>query len=197
MNPSHNKNIYLAFPIIVFVISVLLLGGAWNIYVSSKSDIKVRQQAQSTSVVLKIIREIHVAILNAETGQRGYILTQNDSYLEPYRNGISQYQSSLGELKEGLSGRTTEPHIELILDIERLSIQKIEELSETISYVKSGDMEKVREITESNLGKSLMDQISQKIEAFYIIERGILDDTLTESSRFCNCHLYRSAHRTK
>ena len=39
------------------------------------------------------------ALLNAETGQRGYLLTGNPIYLEPYRYGITSVDSGLREIE--------------------------------------------------------------------------------------------------
>ncbi len=44
-------------------------------------------------------RTLLTALVNQETGQRGYILTGDDSFLEPYRRGGETFRETLGSLQ--------------------------------------------------------------------------------------------------
>jgi methyl-accepting chemotaxis protein len=45
-----------------------------------------------------------LALVNAETGQRGYVITGNDSFLEPYRGAEAEAREAVAKLRELLRG---------------------------------------------------------------------------------------------
>ena len=63
----------------------------------STDAVEDMQEAQLTRSALN---ELKQTILDAETGQRGYLLTGDERYLEPYTNGISQVNQQLDELRQ-------------------------------------------------------------------------------------------------
>jgi len=50
-------------------------------------------------------QSLEVALLNEETGIRGYALTQNPEFLSPYREGLADEAAALGVLREYLADR--------------------------------------------------------------------------------------------
>src|SRR5215472_5625594 len=48
--------------------------------------------------------QLEVALLNQETGVRGYVLTRQQSFLEPYRFGLAQQARQVSRLRPLLSG---------------------------------------------------------------------------------------------
>lgn len=51
-----------------------------------------------THLVLEKLQEVHVNITEAETGQRGYMLTGQERYLKQYSAGVNQVRQDLTEL---------------------------------------------------------------------------------------------------
>lgn len=109
---------------------------------------------------------------DAETGQRGYLLTLDPKYLEPYEIGISGSKYILNRLK-GLTRDNSYQKKELE-QISELMTAKFSELSETIRYADSGESDKSLQLVKSDIGKQLMDQIRSKIDSFIREERKLL-----------------------
>ena len=65
-------------------------------YRTSTDAIADLQEAQLTRGALNDLKE---TILDAETGQRGYLLTGDERYLEPYKNAINQVNQQLDNLR--------------------------------------------------------------------------------------------------
>jgi len=63
--------------------------------------------------VLQNGQELHKLVVDAETGQRGYIITRKDEFLEPYNNSLSSFEILLNEEKALVSDN--------IPQVERLS----------------------------------------------------------------------------
>src|SRR3982750_1289122 len=66
----------------------------------------VNQQAEDaawvahTNEVVATLDQILSSLLNAETGQRGYIITGDESYLAPYNAGVASVDQQLRHLVE-------------------------------------------------------------------------------------------------
>lgn len=111
-------------------------------------------------------------IKDAETGQRGYLLTSDVSYLEPYYSGISMAQSTLERMKILVSDNPEQ--IKLLSSIEKEMFLKFDELRSTIELQEKGDVSGALDIVKSNLGKHHMDKIRGDIDRFVHNEKLLL-----------------------
>jgi diguanylate cyclase (GGDEF)-like protein len=111
---------------------------------------------------------------DAETGQRGYLLTLTTDYLEPYHNGVKASRQSLKTLGKLTSDNPAQQA--LLSDISRLMDLKFIELSETIGYASLGNTSEALEIVKSDQGKELMDQIRVLLDEFITHENHLLEE---------------------
>jgi signal transduction histidine kinase len=95
-------------------------------------------------------------MLDAETGQRGYILTGDPSYLEPYTRAQARAVADLAELRRTEQGNAA---IKPMLDaMAKVANQKLAELARTISLAQSGRRDEALAEIHTNRGKIYMDQ---------------------------------------
>ena len=96
------------------------------------------------------------ALLDAETGQRGFLLTQADRYLEPYEQARQQLTNDLSRLR---ALAADDPRGAAILDrLVAVSNEKLAELSETIRLERAGQHAAALALVNDDLGKRLMDE---------------------------------------
>src|SRR5438477_2217834 len=96
-------------------------------------------------------------LVNAETGQRGFLLTGDDAYLEPYRNAINNLDRVISELKNSTADNPNQQRrIQLLRGLVE---KKIAELQKTIDLRKKKGLAAANEIVLSGEGKQWMDQI--------------------------------------
>ena len=100
-------------------------------------------------------------LLEAETGQRGYLLTGRDSYLEPYRAALEDIERSLQRLRELQAGDAQLPP--QIVSIEEGTRQKLAELATTIDLYLKGQDQQWRELMMSDIGREKMDELRKAI----------------------------------
>jgi two-component system sensor histidine kinase/response regulator len=75
-----------SMPIFALIASALILGfGAFN-YFGLKQAISTALWVEQTHEVIAEAHHIERRIIDLETGQRGYLLTGRDLFLEPYNN---------------------------------------------------------------------------------------------------------------
>ncbi|MBI9067836.1 MAG: CHASE3 domain-containing protein [Salinivirgaceae bacterium] len=110
-----------------------------------------------THQVITVIEGISGSLKDAETGQRGYIITGVDEYLEPYKDALKSIDSELVELKQ-LTSDNAEMQ-QNIIELKGLINKKLEELDQTINLRKNKGFQTAQEVVITNHGKIVMDQI--------------------------------------
>lgn len=98
---------------------------------------------------------------NAETGQRGYLLTGDESYLVPYREGIRDLDDTVLRLQQ-VAG-SDERSLELVRRVEHAKTDKVTELARTIELARSGNRIAAVALVQTNEGKLYMDGLRQDL----------------------------------
>ena len=118
--------------------------------------------------------EIFSAVQDAETSQRGYLLTGDETYLAPFNKASEDLPVLLSELvrpdPEGVDFelRISRPEAE---KLNRLMDQKMAELRETITVRRREGSEAAGEMVRLGVGKRLMDEL----RALFSERRGKLE----------------------
>ena len=94
-------------------------------------------------------------MIDAETGQRGYLLTRRKEYLEPYSRAIAFGTLHLHELQESVADDSLQWARRA--DIARLQRAKFALLASTIALVDRGMPDSAIRIVQTGVGKQLMD----------------------------------------
>ncbi|MDH5655249.1 MAG: CHASE3 domain-containing protein, partial [Spirochaetia bacterium] len=132
----------------------------------------------------------------AETGQRGYLLTEKTEYLKPYYSGRKFSEESLKKLKH-LTADNSEQQI-LLDEISGLIKIKFQELEHTVSLTQKNKNKQAISIVHSDAGKKSMDQIRRKLKEFNRTEESLLEtrQTLYEKGNKNKLILYLTVSAT-
>ncbi|WP_437915166.1 CHASE3 domain-containing protein [Sorangium sp. So ce302] len=90
------RKLYLGFAAMV----VIVLGLAGTSYMRFAELDEARSWDQHTYEVMLTTREIMASLLDTETGERGFVITGVESFLEPYRSGRDRFEQSLSRARE-------------------------------------------------------------------------------------------------
>jgi signal transduction histidine kinase/ActR/RegA family two-component response regulator len=126
------------------------------------------------------LNEVQTAVADAETGQRGYLLTGRLSYLEPYETA----RRELGPKLDYLASETLGDPIQQksLANLRALIDRKLKELQETIDLRSSGKADEALAIVNNDSGKELMAGARQAIADMQAQETSILDSRTTSSN---------------
>ncbi len=97
---------------------------------------------------------------DAETGQRGFVITGDEEYLKPYENALQSLQSL--EFKEFMEKQEQKPnaqHVEKIRKMRELQEKKLAELAGVIEKRKELGFIHAQKTIQSNAGKQHMDDL--------------------------------------
>lgn len=146
----------------VLIGALALTLGTGAIYLNWQQAQRTSLQASQTRQAVGTIRQLMVVLYRGETGQRGYLLTQQQSYLEPYERAAAQIPEILNYLH--LVGEQQPPVRDAVLEIDKLARAKMGELQTAVELVKEGDPGAADLLMRSNFGKQTMDQLVEKLE---------------------------------
>ncbi len=151
---------------------LLLLGIGAVAYRSISSLTNTSQLVTHTHQVLEHIAEVLSLLKDAETGQRGYIITSDEAFLEPYQTAISSVHSVVKELRQLTADN---PNQQTRIDkAEPLITAKLGELKQTIDLRRKGNVEETTKIVHSGEGKKIMDDLRSVLAQMEREERDLL-----------------------
>lgn len=111
---------------------------------------------KASAAINSILRDL----LNAETGQRGYILTQDTDYLEPYYATVSQIPGHFEDLYNSISSQEV---LKSIDEVRSLSTAKLEQLDSNIQLVHNGNADSAKSRMKDNSSRNTMDGIRELV----------------------------------
>lgn len=127
------------------------------------------------------LKEIEKNLVDAETGQRGFIITNKSDYLQPYNNAINKVKDNIKELTNKVSDN--EKQIQNLDGLENSVQEKFQELAETITLKQSGKQQELLALIISDKGKKLMDVIRDKLDKMLQIEEQLLEERQKQASQ--------------
>jgi CHASE3 domain sensor protein len=151
---------FIAAVLVLIVTIVLGFRSVQRLYLTHES-IAVAYQ---TRIALD---QVLATLLNAETGERGYIITNNPSYLDPYTRAREAIDSNLAQMRRLMADDPDQQ-----ADYEQLSAlatRKLAELELVITLRRDGTFSDAQVEVAKHLGKTLMDDM--RIVVARMVER--------------------------
>ncbi|MCK5000843.1 MAG: CHASE3 domain-containing protein [Anaerohalosphaera sp.] len=143
---------------------------------SSQSLVRIQKDfnwATNTREVLVNLSYFLSSLKDAEMGQRGFMLTGQESYLDPYKyveKGVKSHFTTLrGIAADNITQQTR------IDTCERLVTEKMQDLQEMITLQKNKGAEAVKKVILTGTGKQIMDEIQTLVLKMDEEERTLLD----------------------
>jgi signal transduction histidine kinase len=150
---------------------IVLIGNAVLSYYNRRVLHDNDQRVARSYAVLADVESLYSALQEAETGQRGYLITGLDRYLAPYRDADTRAHALLASLERDSADHPAQ------LDALPLLRQKIgkkfDELNMTIA-LRQRSFEAARQLVLTDQGRRLMDEIRDILEGMRERERGRL-----------------------
>jgi PAS domain S-box-containing protein len=143
-------------PLLLLVLLILMgmtVSSYWNWLQTRETMVQwasARQLLTSTNALISELKD-------AETGQRGYLLTGSEPYLEPYMTAIAKIPGLLdGVTAAAANDRTLADDAQLL---RRYSQDKLRELALSVSLRREKGLEAALEMIRDNSGKIAMDHL--------------------------------------
>jgi PAS domain S-box-containing protein len=115
---------------------------------------------QQVAHSIKVIAQLHgllATMKDAETGQRGFILTGEERYIAPFTHASAGWKDKIAAARALLNGNSEQER--RLLALEQLCADKFAELSQTIALRRQGETAVALAIVRTGTGIELMDRI--------------------------------------
>ena len=143
------------------LMSAALIVGIAASYSAGRAVLDAIAKIRQFDATIEAIQDLRSTMQDAETGQRGYVLTREASYLGPYEQAIASIPPNLHAVRK-LAAAGWLP-AEQVSELERLIETKSEELRKTVNLVQSRRIPAAMEIIRSHEGERTMDSIRTTI----------------------------------
>jgi signal transduction histidine kinase len=151
------SSIYSWIIIVIVVISVITANSFY--VVSTLNDLSALEaRLFTTNRVINAVNRLHVAVLRVESGQRGYMLTNNTDYLADYEETLGNLTELMEEVEVSSYSSDIENQKQRITHLLSLTKRKINEMIEAVELTKSEDIQGAIDLVNSDEGLSLYKQ---------------------------------------
>jgi signal transduction histidine kinase len=159
---------------IVLVLGLLTYGGLQRMRSARAEVINTHRAIEATQSVLQ-------DITNAETGQRGFLLTSDERYLAPYHAAIDRLAADTTVLRS-LTGGDLVQNREL--DSLGVAVEaKLTELAQTIALMRTKGSDAARAEVDTHVGQRKMEDIRTVLRNLAARQQQLLDQRIASSDR--------------
>ena len=156
---AHNSYIRRTLALLFFGLIALLGIAGTSVWLAQESDrhfedvVASRHMRLATGDLLSLVQD-------AETGQRGFLISENREFLEPYNSAALRFQDTLSKVDDLLGERD-----DVRQKIDTILRAKMDELHQSVALAEKGDFTQARDILKNRRGKLLMDQARSNLAA--------------------------------
>jgi diguanylate cyclase (GGDEF)-like protein len=159
----------------------VLMGTVYWTLITAQNITNERRDAREallqTEIVLSLLRD-------AETGERGFLLTGADRYLEPYQQALKALPAALAQLQSAPSGSAElEPRIRQLLEIAQ---RKLDILRRGIEARREPGFDPAQHLALLDEGKEIMDDARLLVGQIEAIQQTIMNQRDAELRRLSN-----------
>ncbi len=151
-----------------FVVGMLALLSARSLNARATA----REDVTRTLEVIAQVTAIQASLNNAETGQRGFLLTGDDAYLEPYMLAQRKLPEQIASVRRLTAGNLRQAAA--IDRLEQLTAEKFVEMEQTIALYRGGKGAEALALVRTDRGKTAMDAARQMVATLDLEERTLL-----------------------
>ena len=157
-----------------FIAAILAVLAIWIL--SQRLSASRAESAERMTDALELAEDLEAllsTLKDAETGQRGFLLTGSEHYLDPYEAAVLELPHELDRIRRAFAGSPAQ--LERIETVGLLSTQHMTQLAETIALQRAGREADALAMVQSGRGKVTMDRLRELVAEIKTMEREQLD----------------------
>src|SRR2546422_4042934 len=127
-------------------------------------DVANRQSTSALEMEARL-NDVITLVVEAEAGQRGYLLTGDPTYLEPYKNAVQKLEPALFLLRDAVIRDGTGSVRNRLTRLDNLIGKKFNELESTLALNEKSGREAAFQLIDTGIGKRTMEEIRSEAGA--------------------------------
>jgi len=161
------------------IVGAIMAGSVAVAYWIGQRTINKAHEVEQHRVAIAVLRDTLSTIKDAETGQRGFLLTRDPSYREPYDEAVNQIRNNLREL-----GAHFAP--DQLTALETNIQSKLAELERIITLAAAGEHDAAIAAVKEGTGKALMDSMRVGVKELTVAREAQLRESQRAANRATN-----------
>ena len=159
---------------------IALIGGlSWDRFGAAYD---ARQWTLYTYEIITTIDALRINVRDAETGQRGYLLTGEAAYLQPYQSALGKISFLQGELQRLTADNTSEQ--KRLRTLSPLLQQRLELLAQTIQLRRDAGLDAAMRMVSAGGGREISVQIETLLTSMTEDERTLLTERIESMNSY-------------
>lgn len=162
------QKIQAGFAVALAFLLVIGVSALW----SEQRNAEIFRAVEHTYQVLDQLESMLVGMLNTETGYRGFVITGDETFLQPQQAGIAAIQESLTAAKRLTQDNPDQQR--RLAALEPLIQEKISRANTVVKLRRSGDTAGAVQFIATGQGKAVMDEIRRRVAEMEAAEEHLL-----------------------
>jgi PAS domain S-box-containing protein len=175
--------------IAILVLVALLSSNCWIGYRNLDEIRRHDEWVAHTYAVLHGLTDVLSAAQDIETGQRGYTIANNDTFLEPFHGALASLDKRVKRLLTLTSDNPQQQ--ERVQTLAKELEKHVKFHTSVVAFARTGDLAGARQMVISGRGKAGMDAIRRMVDDMRISQDGLLKERASRAD-----HSFASAVRS-
>ena len=161
--------------VVVALPLAILLGALVLLYAASNAEVRAEEDVRRAVAIQRDTYQVHALLAEAAAGVRGYALTGEDRFLEPYRKAEAELPQTMDRLDETIRDPEVRGHFDRINDLtvrKREGLKRIVDLADDPA-ARRGEPSLIEQALVAN--KIVLDVMRQEIDLMQRRESVLLD----------------------
>ena len=159
--------------VVVAMPLAILLGSLVSLYLASSAETRAEDDVRRAFAIQRDVYQVHALLAEAATAVRGYALTREDRFLEPYRAAEAEIPATLRRLDIAIEDPVVSRHF---IDLLRVTEEKRASLRATVELAQADEAASAEAIEQALIANKLtLDTVRREIEKIQRREAVVLD----------------------
>ncbi|HVY88966.1 MAG TPA: CHASE3 domain-containing protein [Hyphomonadaceae bacterium] len=139
------------------LVIAMIAATIWYSGIGRQAAVDVRRAVEVRGLQTEVLSQLK----DAETGQRGYLLTGEEAYLQPLDSALANLSTMMTALESDLRAEPAET--QAMARLKEVAAQRLSLVTQTVSLRKDNRLKEAMAIVTSDRGKQLMDEARQVV----------------------------------
>ena len=156
-------------------------------YLNNQRLVDTRKKVAETQEVLRSLKQILMTVTTAETGARGYLLTGDEAFLEPFKTASGRIEPDIQRVRVATrNDAAIQPRLAQMEDLMRGKLQALHQVNEAR---RANGFEAARDLPALREGKAQLEAIRSVVSEIEGEQLAVLNATEAAAQRGASTNL--------
>lgn len=162
--------------VVVALPLAILLGALLSLYLASRAEARAEADVRAAFTIQSDIHEVHALLAEAASGVRGYLLTGQSRFLEPYVKAEAELPGTFARLDSEIRDTEVRRRFERVRELAGRKREGLAALREVSGAGTPDALERPAVLSALEANKAVLDALRAEIEAMQARETALLSE---------------------